>query len=104
MQLSHNLKYEYNAALAKMFERAMPFMSGRVWLHFLDQGMVGRLKQEQRKILLELNRLQNKISIEQEIKKTYKLLIIILVFAGCLFILDDIIKFGYTALQRCIIK
>jgi len=60
MQLSHNLKYEYNPALAKMFEKAMPYINGRVWLHFLDQGMVGRLKQEQKKILLELTRLQKK--------------------------------------------
>ena len=60
MQLSHNLKYEYNPALAKMFEKAMPYINGRAWLHFLDQGMVGRLKQEQKKTLLELNRLQKK--------------------------------------------
>ena len=43
-----------------MFEKAMPFINGRVWLHFLDQGMVGRLKLEQKKTLLELNRLQKK--------------------------------------------
>jgi glycosyltransferase involved in cell wall biosynthesis len=55
---SHRQKYRYEQALGVMFEKAMPYLSGRAWLHFLDEGLVGWLKLKQKQTLLELEQLQ----------------------------------------------
>lgn len=43
---SHRQKYGYDQALGVMFEKAIPYLSGRAWLNFLDAGLAGRLKQQ----------------------------------------------------------
>ena len=58
VEISHRQKYKYDQALGVMFEKAIPYLSGRAWLHFLDEGLVGWLKLNQKQTLLELHQLQ----------------------------------------------
>jgi glycosyltransferase involved in cell wall biosynthesis len=41
---AHRQKYAYDQALGVMFEKALPYLSGRAWLHFLNEGLVGSLR------------------------------------------------------------
>lgn len=41
---SHRQKYAYDQALGAMFEKALPYLNARAWLHFLNEGLVGCLK------------------------------------------------------------
>jgi len=41
---SHQKKYAYDQALGVMFEKALPYMNARAWLHFLNEGLVGWLR------------------------------------------------------------
>lgn len=41
---SHLQKYAYDQALGVMFEKALPYMNARAWLHFLNEGLVGWLR------------------------------------------------------------
>jgi len=58
VEMSHRQKYQYDQALGVMFEKAIPYLSGRAWLHFLDEGLVGWLKLQQKQTLLELEQLR----------------------------------------------
>lgn len=60
VEISHRKKYEYDQALGVMFEKAIPYLSGRAWLHFLDEGLVGWLRLQQKQTLEELHQLDGK--------------------------------------------
>ena len=46
LEESHLNKYHYDEALAALFERVLPHLQGRAWVHFLSHGLVGRLRRE----------------------------------------------------------
>ena len=60
IEKSHRQKYEYDQALGVMFEKALPYLSGRAWLHFLDEGLVGWLRLQQKQTLDELHQIEEK--------------------------------------------
>jgi len=41
---AHREKYRYDAALAAVFDRARPLLSGRAWVNFLNNGSMGRFR------------------------------------------------------------
>lgn len=43
-EASHREKYRYDAALAAAFDRARPFLSGKAWVNFLNNGSMGRFR------------------------------------------------------------
>jgi LmbE family N-acetylglucosaminyl deacetylase/glycosyltransferase involved in cell wall biosynthesis len=47
METSHRNKYAYDEALARMFERNTPFITGRAWVGFLSGRFVGTGREEE---------------------------------------------------------
>jgi LmbE family N-acetylglucosaminyl deacetylase/glycosyltransferase involved in cell wall biosynthesis len=41
---AHREKYRYDAALAAVFERSRPLLSGSAWVNFLNNGSMGRFR------------------------------------------------------------
>lgn len=56
---SHRQKYGYDQALGLMFERALPYLNAKAWLNFLNNGLVGRLKQQESSAMEALHRLRD---------------------------------------------
>ncbi len=46
MEAAHRQTYRYDEALAVMFDRARPYLSGRSWARFLRGGMLATMRQE----------------------------------------------------------
>jgi hypothetical protein len=48
MEKSHRKKYRYDEARAMIFDRVLPFLTGKAWVNFLNRGWAGRLMHEAR--------------------------------------------------------
>ncbi len=59
MEPAHRGKYAYDRARAAMFEKVRPYLTGESWLRFLDHGVPGRLREDNRLAQVELRRLQD---------------------------------------------
>jgi len=59
-EASHREKYRYDAALAAVFDRARPFMSGKAWVNFLNNGSAGKFRDEAVRIGVRLAELEKR--------------------------------------------
>jgi glycosyltransferase involved in cell wall biosynthesis len=46
MEKSHRQKYRYDEARAMIFDRVLPFLTGKAWVNFLNGGSLDRLKHD----------------------------------------------------------
>ena len=58
MEKSHRQKYRCDEAKAKIFDRTLPFLDGRAWVNFQNNGCLKKLRKENERLLFENNALQ----------------------------------------------
>ncbi len=66
IETSHRQKYRYDESLAIMFDRVLPYLDGKAWVRYLQEGMVGTLRHEMWEREAKLLGIEKKTSHFQE--------------------------------------
>ncbi len=68
-ETSHREKYAYDAALAAVFDRERPLLTGKAWVNFLNNGSMGRFRDDALKKEAKVVEMENKVSgYKKEVK------------------------------------
>ena len=65
-EAAHREKYGYDAALAAVFNRALPLLSGKAWVNFLNNGSAGKFRGDALLTRARLAELQERIERYKE--------------------------------------
>jgi len=65
-EAAHREKYGYDAALAAVFDRALPLLSGKAWVNFLNNGSAGKFREDALLTRARLAELQERIERYKE--------------------------------------
>lgn len=61
IEKSHRQKYRYDEARAMIFDRVLPFLTGKAWVNFLNGGSLERLKRDTRNWEAKLSELEQAV-------------------------------------------
>ena len=65
-EASHREKYKYDKALATVFNRTLPLLSGKAWVNFLNNGSTGKFRDDALLTRVRLAELQDRIECHKE--------------------------------------
>jgi len=59
-EAAHREKYRYDAELAAAFDRALPYLNGKAWVNFLNNGSMGKFRKEALEMGLRLAEMEER--------------------------------------------
>jgi LmbE family N-acetylglucosaminyl deacetylase/glycosyltransferase involved in cell wall biosynthesis len=65
-ETAHRGKYTYDSALAAVFDRARPLLSGKAWVNFLNNGSMGRFRLSGLATAAKMAELEQRVSAYQK--------------------------------------
>jgi len=72
IEKSHREKYRYDEGRAMIFDRVLPFLTGKAWVNFLNGGSLDRLRRESWKIEAKLSELKEHIQNLEHATRNYQ--------------------------------